>query len=219
MSGHSRKWSWGLLLPILTLAATVVQADQANSYRVDGSNGVSLWGMGNQPGTQAVAFAFDAAAPMTPGTADPPAAAEPRVAFLVTQWAVVNHEWVQQQWYGDWPLAPNALAIATDLGSGTLNTLVMGTLVERHMNGSEFRRVVFGQLNLKWMGSSSVSNSSAAYTYQTPSYTTTLQTAGSGRMAMTSGTIAVDGLGAPISLWGVGSLSAVTSGMLNVSMR
>jgi hypothetical protein len=219
MSGQKRTRSWGLLLPILALAATAAAADPTASYMVNGSTGAALWGLGNQPGTQALVFAFTAATPVKPGTTSPQAAAGPRVVFSVTQWALVSGAWVQREWYGDWPLSPQTLAIASDLTQGTLNTTLYGTLVERSLGGTAIQRDVPGQLQVKWTSSSGLSNATSAYTYQTQDYTTVLQGVGTGRMAAVTASVTVPALGAPIPLGGVGSLSAVTSGLVNVTMQ
>jgi hypothetical protein len=222
MSGQQkRRWKnikSLLCLPLLVLAATAARADQAANYTISGSTGATLWGLGNQPGTEAVAFAFSAAAPQSADPSAPPALAGPRVAFSVSQWVLANRQWVQRHWYGDWPLAPDVLAIADDLNSGSLDSMVLGTLEERSSSGTVVTPNVFGHLHFQWTGSSNRGNTSTAYTYQTPSYTTTLQSVGSGRLAMASGMITVPALGAPITLWGIGNLSAVSSGLLNVTM-
>jgi hypothetical protein len=213
-----RRWKNIGFISLLVLAATGVQADQGSNYTINGSSGATLWGLGNQPGTEAVAFAFSQAAPLSADPNAPALPAGPRVAFSVSQWALVNQQWVQRHWYGDWPLAPDVLAIADDLNSGSLDSMVLGTLEEHSSSGTVVTPNVFGHLQLQWTGSSGRANTSTAYTYQTPSYTTTLQSAGSGRLAMGSGTITVPALGAPISLWGFGNLSAVSTGLLNVTM-
>jgi hypothetical protein len=222
MSGQQRKRSYGLLLPILALAATAAGADPTASYVVNGSTGAALWGLGDQPGTEALAFAFTAATPVKSATAAAPAAADtpgPRVVFVVTQWAQVDNAWVQRQWYGDWPLAPQTLAIAGDLTLGTLDTTLLGTLVERTLSGTAVQRGVPGRLQVKWTSSSDLTNATSAYTYQTPDYTTVLQGVGTGRMASVTATVTVPALGGPISLSGVGSLSAVATGQLSVTMQ
>jgi hypothetical protein len=219
-----------LFLPILALAATAARADSAPAagYVISGSTGAALWGLGNEPGTEAVVFAFTAAAPVkTPAaaaTAGPVAPAEtdapaPRVVFSITQWALVNNDWVQRQWYGDWPLAPPALAIATDLTQGTLDTPLMGTLVEQSLHGTVVQRNVPGQLKVKWTGSSDLANTTSTYTYQTPAYTAALQGTGTGRMAAVSASVTVPALGGALAFSGVGSLANVASGLLSVTMQ
>jgi hypothetical protein len=225
MSGQQRKRCYCLLLPILALAATAAGADPTASYVVDGSTGAALWGLGNQPGTQALVFAFSAATPVkvataaAPGTPQDAGTPGPRVVFSVTQWAVVNNAWVEREWYGDWPLAPQTLAIAGDLTTGTLDTPLMGTLVERSLSGAAVQRDVAGRLQVTWTGSSDLTHATTQYTYQTQDYTTALQGVGTGRMASVTATVTVPALGDPIPLWGVGSLSSVITGQLSVTMQ
>jgi hypothetical protein len=141
------------------------------------------------------------------------------VVFSVTQWAVVNNAWVEREWYGDWPLSPQTLAIAGDLTLGTLDTALGGTLVERSLSGTVVQRDVPGRLQVKWTGSSDLTHATTVYTYQTPDYTTALQGVGTGRMATVTASVTVPALGDPISLWGVGSLSSVITGQLSVTMQ
>ena len=217
MSGQQRKWSRSLVFPILVLAATAAGANPTASYLLSGSTGAALWGMGNEPGTQAVVFAFTAASPVKPAPAA--GAPGPRVVFAVTQWALINQDWVQRQWYGDWPLARPALAIAADLTEGTLDTPLLGTLVEQSASGTVVQRNVPGQLKVSWASSSDLANTTSAYTYQTPAYTAALQGSGSGRLATVSANVTVPALGGPIPLSGVGSLAAIANGLLNVTLQ
>jgi hypothetical protein len=225
MSGQQRKWICGLLFPLLIVAAGAARADQAASYDVSGSSGAALWGLGTQPGTAALLFAFSQAAPVKPAsTAGPAAPANsaapgPRVVFLVMQWILAGNAWVEREWYGDWPLAPDGLAVGADLAQGTLDTTVMGTLVVSSGSGTDVQRNVPGRLQVKWQATSDPANTTTAYTYQTPAYTAVLQTIGSGRMATAAATITVPALGAPIPLSGVGTLSSITTGALSLTMQ
>src|SRR5438105_1051042 len=216
MSSQQRQWICGLFLPLLMLAAGAARADQAAGYEVSGSSGAALWGLGSQPGTTALIFAFSQAAPVKPAATAAPAAPEdspapgPRVAFLVTQWALVDDGWVEREWYGDWPLAADVLAIGPDLAQGTLDTTVLGTLETISASGTDLQRNVPGRLQVKWLATSDLASTTTAYIYQTPAYTAALQTVGSGRMATATASLTVPALGAPIPLWGVGTLSSIT---------
>src|SRR5947209_18733225 len=107
MSGQQRKWraSLFLWLPVFAFTASAVRADARAHYGVAGSTGAALWGLGDEPGTEALAFAFSAASPLpsNPPAADPLPPPGPRLAFSVTQWAIVGYGWVDRQWYGDVP--------------------------------------------------------------------------------------------------------------------
>jgi hypothetical protein len=223
MSGQQRKWIWGGLLSLFLVAAGA-QADQVSVYEVGGTRGATLWGLGNQPGTAAVLFAFNHVTPVKPDTAanapkvtlPPPG---PRVAFLVTQWGLINNTWVERQWYGDWPMDAKGLGLAGDLSQGTLDTMVQGTVVESSESGTVVHRNIPGRLQVKWLAGSDLANTTTAYNYQTSAYTATLQTVGQGRMATATATLTVPALGAPIPLSGIGALSAITTGALNVTMQ
>jgi len=224
MSGQQREWSCGLLLPLLVLSAAAVRADPSTSYIVSGSTGAALWGVGNQPGTEALIFAFNQAVSVQAAAAaaaakESPPAPGPRVFFSVTQWALAGDGWVLRQWYGDVPMTPPALVITPDLMQGTLDVTVPGTLVESRASGTTVQRGIPGRLQVTWTGSGDLANSTTAYTYQTALYTTTLQSIGTGRLAAIAATITVPALGDPIPLWGAGSLGAVTTGSLNVTMQ
>jgi hypothetical protein len=223
MSGQQRKWRTSLFLwlPVFALTVTAARADTAAHYTVGGSTGAALWGLGDDPGTEALAFAFSAANPLP---SDPPAPgplppAGPRLAFVVTQWAIEGGNWVQHEWYGDVPLTAQTLAIAADLTDGQLDATVLGTLVENSVTGTVVQQGIPGRVQVHWMGESDLANTTLSYTYQTPDYTAIVQTAGPGRLAMADATVTVDALGAPIPLWGFGSLSALTDGVLSVAMQ
>jgi hypothetical protein len=224
MSGQQRRWIGGWLLSLLLVAVGAASADPATGYEVSGANGAALWGLGQQPGTSALVFAFSRATPVPAGDAAPEATATlptpgPRAVFRVTQWSLANNEWVEREWYGDWPLTVKGLGIADDLSQGALNNMVVGTLVQYSDSGMVVRHNVPGWLLIKWTASSDPANTTTAYTYQTPAYTAALQTVGSGRMAKATATIMVPALGAPLSISGVGSLSSITTGALNVTME
>jgi hypothetical protein len=228
MSGQRIKWRPFLFLPLLVFtAAAAAPADQTQSasYVVQGPAGAALWGLGDRPGTEAVIFAFSQLAPVkgsspaTPPAKDNPPAPGPRVAFSVTQWTMANGDWVLSQWYGDAPLTEKALAITGDLAQGKLEATVPGTLVQQSASGTVVRRDVPGLLEVQWVASSSVANATTADTYQTPAYAAILQTAGTGRAATATARVTVEALGAPIQLWGLGSLSSVVSGLLSVTMQ
>jgi hypothetical protein len=225
MSGRQKNRICGLFLPLLILAAEAARADQTASYDVSGSSGAALWGLGNQPGTAALLFAFSRAAPVKaaatagPAVPDNSPAPGPRVGFLVMQWALTDNAWVEREWYGDWPLADNGLVVGADLAQGSLDTMVLGTLVVSSGSGTDVQRNVPGRLQVSWQASSDPANTTTAYTYQTPAYTAALQTIGSGRMATATATITLPALGAPISLSGVGSLSSITTGALNLTLQ
>jgi hypothetical protein len=228
MSGIFGIWRRLLFLPILALSAaapTAARAEQTASYLVTGPIGAALWGLGNEPGTQVVAFAFSQVTPIDPktgavATADaklPPPG--PRIAFSVTQWALLDDSWVRRQWYGDAPLTDKALVLGADLGLGTLDATIHGTLEEISEDGVVVHPDVPGRLQVQWQARSKMANTSLAYTYQTPGYAATLQTVGTGRAANATATITVEALGDPIQIWGLGTLSAVTKGLLNVTTQ
>jgi hypothetical protein len=225
MSGKHRNRSRFLFLPLLILAATTARADQTINYQVTGPIGAALWGLGDEPGTEVLAFAFTHVTPIPPDNPDatpqkdelPPPG--PRLTFSVTQWAQVNGSWVRRQWYGDAPLTDKALAIPATLAEGKLDATVNGTLEERSETGVTVRKDVPGRLQVQWLASSNPANTTLAYTYQTPSFATVLQTTGAGRAAKATGTLTVEALGDPIQIWGLGSLSAVKNGLLSVAMQ
>jgi hypothetical protein len=214
-----------LFLPLLVLAATAARADQTITYQVTGPIGAALWGLGDEPGTEVLAFAFTHVTPIKPDTPDAAAQQDalpppgPRLAFSVTQWVPVDDSWVRRQWYGDAALTDKALVIPTTLAEGKLDVTVMGTLEERSESGVSVRRDVPGRLQVQWLASSNPANTTLAYTYQTPSFATVLQTTGAGRAARATGTLTVEALGDPIEIWGLGSLSAVKTGLLSVAMQ
>lgn len=221
MSGRRRNWGYGLLFPLF-LAGAAARAGPPTTYTLSGPVGAitAEWGSptGTEaPGAEALVVAFTAAVPVKTGA--PPGVPGPRVVFSVNQWAVGNDAGVQRQWYGDWPLEPKALAIAGDLTQGTLDTPLLGTLVESSAGGMTVQRGVPGRLQVKWTGSSDLANITIADSFQTPGNTMALQVAGLGRTAMVTGTLTVPALGAPIPLQNAGSLTTVASGLLSVTMQ
>src|SRR6266478_295141 len=104
MSGEQRKGraSLFLWLPVLALTATTAaaRADPAAHYAVSGATGAALWGLGDEPGTEALAFVFSKADPLPsdPLAMDPLPPSGPRLVFSVTQWALVGGDWVRRQW-------------------------------------------------------------------------------------------------------------------------
>lgn len=218
------KWNRCLVLPILLLAATAAHAEQASHYKVTGPIGAALWGLGNEPGTEALAYGFTHVTPVPPETSvsqegtptelPPPG---PRLAFSVTRWAYENDQWVRRQWYGDVSLVNKRLAIAGNLSIGNLDATIEGTLVESSAGGVKVFQNVPGRIQVKWTATGRMANTTLAYTYQTPVFAATLQTAGSGRASQATGTISVPALGKSIEIWGFGTLSAVTTGLLGVA--
>jgi hypothetical protein len=230
VSGKHPRRNRFFILPLLLLTATAAGAGQTVNYVVSGPIGAAVWGLGDEPGTEAVAFAFSHLTPVEPKNAaasSPTATAEkqklpppgPRVVFSVTQWALVDGEWAPRHWYGDAPLPEKALAVAADLSAGQLDATIPGILEERDETGAVVRREVPGRLQVQWSAIGKPANTTLAYTYQTPSYATTLQTVGSGRASQATATVTVEALGGPIQIWGLGSLSAVTSGLLSVTQE
>jgi hypothetical protein len=225
MSGPQQtKSAWKRWLPVLLLAATVpvvtaapaAQADPPAQYTVNGASGAALWGMGSQPGTQILAFAFTQATPLASNSSAPPPG--PRLTLSVAQWALTGSGWVQRQWYADVPLDALTLAINPDLGQGTLDATVPGTLVEQSFAGTVVLRNVPGRVQVSWVAISGVANTTLSYTYQTPAYSALVQTAGPGRFATANATVTVESLGAPIQAWGFGTLFSATSGLLSVTL-
>jgi hypothetical protein len=204
-----------LLLPVLALAASAAWGEQKASYVIRGPAGAAIWGLGLQPGTEAVAFVFTNAEP-TRG--EKPATAA-RIAFSVIQWSFTNGQWLRRQWYGDAPLKPEDLSIALDLSEGRLDTTVTGTLEEQRLNGSILRREVPGRVQVKWTPIGGIATLTEQVNYQTPPYAASLQLAGSGRKAAATATLIVDGLDGPIQITGLGSLSSVTNGLFNLTLR
>jgi hypothetical protein len=224
MSGKHGRRNWFLILPIMLLAATAARAEQRSNYTVTGPIGAALWGLGTEPGTEALAYGFTHVTPVPPEASVEQAGDEPelpapgpRLAFSVTRWAFEKGQWVRRQWYGDVSLVNKRLAIAGDLSIGNLDATVTGTMVEMTMEGVQVYQNVPGRLQVKWTAMGRTANTTLAYTYQTPVFAATLQTAGSGRSSQATGTITVAGLGGPIEIWGFGTLSAVKTGLLSVT--
>jgi len=220
MESPWKRWLPALLLAVTVPALTAAPAAQAQStaqYSVNGTGGAALWGMGTQPGTQILAFAFSQATPLgSNASALPPG---PRLTFSVAQWALSGGGWVQRQWYADVPLDAQSLTINPDLGQGVLDALVLGTLVEQSFSGMAVQQNVPGRVQVNWTAITGVANTTLAYNYQTPAYSAIVQTSGPGRFATATATLTVDALGAPIQAWGFGSLFSANGGLVNVALR
>lgn len=224
MSGKHGKGSRFLILPILLLAVTAARAEQTTRYTVTGPVGAALWGLGYEPGTEALAYAFTHVTPVKPEATVAQAGDEPklpppgpRLAFSVTRWAFEDGGWVRRQWYGDVSLVDKRLAIAGDLSNGDLDATISGTLVEMTMADTLVYQNVPGRIQVKWTARGRQANTTLAYTYQTPVFAATLQTAGAGRSSQATATVTVPLLGDPIEIWGFGMLSSVKTGLLSVS--
>jgi hypothetical protein len=216
MCNKRRTWSRFWLLPLLALGVTTAHADTTTArYAVAGATGASLWGIGEEPGTEALVFAFTQATP-EPGD---PSAAGPRIFFSVTRWELAYDRMVRQQWYGSVALPPEALGVGADLAEGALDATVLGTLEEQSETGVELHRDMPGHLKIHWVAGSDRASTTASYSLQTPAYTTLLQTKGEGRAATVDATVSVEALGDPIHLTGPGSLSAITEGTLEVTLQ
>jgi len=219
------KWSRSLFLPLLVLIATAAHADPTTVYQVQGQTGAAVWGLGDEPGTEFIAFAFTQVQAVQPINstaeidAEKPADPGPRVVFSVTRWAFTDNGWVRRQWYGDVPLADKVLTIAPDLTGGKLDATINGSVEEISQDGTIVQRDVPGRLQVEWVGGGRIANTTSAFTYQTSTWATTLQTVGSGRSAQATASVTVDALGGKIDLWGLGSIAAVTNGLLSVTMK
>jgi hypothetical protein len=215
MSGrHARQSRW-LLLPVLALAVSAARADQKASYVIRGPAGAAIWGLGEQAGTEAVAFVFTDAEP----TRGEKPATGARIAFSVIQWSFTNGVWLRRQWYGDAPLKPEEVLIALDLSEGRLDATVRGTLEEQRLDGSILRREVPGRFQVRWAPFGGIGNLSEQVNYQTPAYAASLQLVGSGRKAAASATLVVEGFDGPIQITGLGTLSSVKDGLFNLTLR
>jgi hypothetical protein len=170
--------------------------------------------VGEQTGTEAIAFAF---AEATPEKGDPPAPGS-RLVFSVTQWTPEDGVWVRRQWFGDVPLEKDRLEIALDLTKGTLNATVEGTLEEQRLGGSVLRRKVNGTIEIGWSATGDITQSTSSLTYQSNATTTILQSVGAGRLARATGTVTVDGFGGPVKIVGLGQLASIDEGRLSVNL-
>jgi hypothetical protein len=216
-----------LLLPLLLFTATTARAEQTSFYQVTGPMGAALWGLGYEPGTEALIFGFSRVTPVKPqaSTAAAPTAAapvelpppSPRLAFTITRWSLEDDQWVRRQWFGDMALDDRSLLIPSTLANGKLDAIVLGTLEEMTEDDVVVRENVRGRIQVNWTAYGRLSNSTLSYNYQTPSFATSLQMAGQGRASRTTGTVTVDGMGDPIELWGFGTLASVKTGMLSVT--
>jgi hypothetical protein len=184
------------------------------TYAVRGTGG-TLWSLGDQPGTELVAFAFSDVAPLGGNTPAP----GPRISFSVTRSSLVGTVVVRRQWYGDVSIKPEAFQFASDLTQATLEAEVLGSLEERTLTGVVVRRDVPGRLQIRWTPSSSLGNLTATYIYQTPALRATLLTAGRGSATLTSATASVEALGPPIHVTAFGHFSTLTTGTLVVTLQ
>jgi hypothetical protein len=229
MSGRRGTRHSLLLLPLLLLTATTARAGQTSYYQVTGPVGAAIWGLGDEPGTQALAFAFTRVTPVKPQattaavpTQDAPVELPPpsaRLAFTVTRWSFEDDQWVRRQWFGDMALDDRSLSVASTLVDGKLDAIVLGTLEEMTEDDVIVRENVRGRIKVNWTAYGRLANSTLSYNYQTPSFATTLQMAGQGRSSRTTATVTVDGMGDPIALWGFGTLAAVKAGVLSVTQQ
>jgi hypothetical protein len=210
MSVRKRGWARSLIIPVLALAATAARAEQ--TYAVRGPTGAAIWAPLFNGGTEAIIFAFTQSAPTVGDKPEP----GPRVVFSVTQWSLVNGNPVRRQWFGDAALKPEWLPIQTDLSVGQLDAEVVGILEEQQFDGSILKREVPGRIQIRWDGAGALANNTTQLSYQSPPYTAILQTIGMGRQANATATVTVEALGPPITLVGIGSLTAVTEGLVSV---
>jgi hypothetical protein len=203
------------LVPVLALAAGAAHADPVTSDYVVKGTMAAAWGVGNQPGTEAILFAFN---DLTPKKGEYPQSG-PRLAFSITQWSFETTGWVRRQWFGDAPLETETFKIGSDLAGATVEATVTGLLEERSETGASVYRDVPGKVQVRWGESyGGVGNSTLAYIYQTPAYTAKLQSQGTGRAASASMTVSVDALGEPMTFGGFGSLSWVQEGSLEITL-
>jgi hypothetical protein len=227
MSGKHGKLSLLLALPLLLLSVTAARAEQTARYLVGGQLGAVVWGIGEDWDSEVLALAFSRATPLEPEPKEEAAASVaaplpppgPRLVFSVTRWTLEGGEWVQRQWFGDAALDPLSLVIAAGVTGGTLDATVPGFLEETRESGDVTRREVEGRIQVSWTAMGRTANTTIAYSYQTPSYGLMLQTAGAGRATKATATLTVAGLGAPIKVNGIGNLSAVTTGLLQVTQQ
>jgi hypothetical protein len=123
---------------------------------------------------------------------------------------------VRRRWFGDVPLDKDKLDIALDLTKGTLNATVEGTLEEQRLDGSVLRRPVKGTIEIRWTATGGIAQSSSTFSYQNNGSSTILQSVGAGRQSLATGTVTVDGFGAPITVTGLGQLASLDDGLLSV---
>jgi hypothetical protein len=145
MVGTQRRWGQVLWLFLLLFATTAASAD-TTVYTVRGPGGAVAWGLGNQPGTEVVVFAFSDLAPVLGSTPAP----GPRVTFSVTQFALLGVTFLRRQWYGDVALNPEMLTIGANLTETTLDAEVVGSLEERSGTVATVQRGVPGRLQVRW---------------------------------------------------------------------
>jgi hypothetical protein len=201
----------GWVLLVLLAAAPAARAEQA-TYSLRGLGGAAFWGLGEQMGTEAIALAFSEATPEKGESRT----ATPRLVFSVTQWSLEDAGWVRRQWHGNVSLDSGDLSIALDLAKGTLKTSVEGLLEEQRLDGSILRRKSKGVIEIEWLGTGNIAQSSSAFTYQSPATTALLASVGAGRQALATATVTVEGIAGSVKVVGMGQLASLTDGRLSV---
>jgi hypothetical protein len=216
MSGTQPKRVLCFLLPLLIGIPLAAPADpRSMTYTLRGPGATLAWRSGDAAGTEVLLFAFtDQVAP--PGSTPP---SGPHVTFSVTTTTQVNGITVRRQWYGDAALKPKALTIGPGLASGKLDARVAGTLQEQNAAGVPVKREVSGRLQVRWTAIGPAATTTTSFVQQTPGYSVTLQSAGSGRTATATATLTVGALGAPLRLTSPGGLLAPSNGLLVVSLQ
>jgi hypothetical protein len=203
-----------MALPVLVLVASAAHADPVR-YGIAGTTGASLWAMGDRPGTEVIAYAFQQA---TPEQGEEPKPG-PRMIFSAAEWQWSLTGFLRRQWYGDAALPAEAFTIGEGLKDGKLNVELKGTLEERSLTGVVVKRDVPGKLEVTWTAGGDPASTTMSYLYQSPGYSTQVQLVGQARTASITGKLSVEGWGDPINLWGFGSLCDITSGTLSVTLQ
>jgi len=212
MSGRIGKRVCGWIVLAMLAAAPAARAEQA-TYVVRGLGGAAFWGLGEQFGTEAIVLAF---ADATPEKGESPASS-PRLVFSVTQWAPADGVWARRQWHGNVSLDNDKLDIKLDLSKGTLKATVEGTLEEQRLDGAILRRKEKGEIEITWIASGGIANSTSTFSYQSPATTAILASVGTGRQALATVTVKVDALGGTSRILGFGQLASLIEGRLSVS--
>jgi hypothetical protein len=203
-----------MALPVLLFATSAAHADPVR-YGIAGSNSATLWAMGDRPGTEVIAYVFQKA---TPEQGEAPKA-EPRMIFSATEWQWSFTGFLRRHWYGDAALPAEAFTIGEGMKDGKLSIELKGTMEERSLTGVVVKRDVPGKLEVTWTAGGDPASSTISYSYQSPGYSTQLQMVGEARTATVAGKLSVEGWGEPLNLWGFGSLCAVSSGTLSVTLQ
>src|SRR5687767_8613095 len=89
---------------VLSVLATTMSCADPTAYAVRGSGG-TVWAIGDQPGTEFVAFTFTDLLPQRTGGPTP----GPRITFSLTRWSLEAGGFVRRQWYGDVPFKVESL--------------------------------------------------------------------------------------------------------------